>query len=78
MLMVLAPRAPLFKRNLIGPMASKLTPRKMGEDDSSRLRNLGAPNGGSNFGGAFEVLTHLTHEEIIGRIIFLAWATIVP
>ena len=78
MLIVFAPRAPLFNRNLIGPMASKLTPRKMGEEDSSRLRNLGAPSGGSNLGGALEVLIHLTHEEISGRIIFLAWATIVP
>ena len=78
LLIVLAPRAPLFKRNLNSPMASKLTPRKMGEVDSSRPRNLGAPNGGSYFGGAFEVLTHLTHSEIIGRMIFLAWASTVP
>ena len=46
--------------------------RKMGEEDSSRLRNLGAPSGGSNLGGALEVLIHLTQEEIKGTIIFLA------
>ena len=62
----------------MGPMASKLTQRKMGEEDSSRLRNLGAPSGGSNLGGALEVLIHLTQEDIKGTIIFLTWATIVP
>ena len=50
----------------------------MGEVDSRRPRNLGAPNGGLNFGGAFEVRMHRTHSDIMGRRIFLAWASTVP
>ena len=72
LLIIFAPRAPLFKRNLIGPIASKDTPKKIGDEDSNRFKNLGAPKGGSNLVGALEVFIHFTHEEIIGRIIFFA------
>ena len=72
LLMVFTPRSPLFQRIVIGPIASKDTPKKIGDDDSNRFKNLGAPNGGSNLVGALEVFIHFTHEEIIGRIIFFA------
>ena len=76
--MVFAPLAPLFSRNFIGPIASKLTPKKMGDEGSNKLRNLGAPRGGSNRSMHLEVLVHLTQFLIKGTIIFLTWATIVP
>ena len=72
LLMVFAQRVPLFKKNFIGPIASKDTPKKIGDEDSNRFKNLGAPKGGSNLVGAFEVFIHFTHAEINGRIIFFA------
>ena len=72
LLIVFAPQAPLFKRNLIGPIASKDTPEKIGDEDSNRFKNLGAPKGGTNLVGALEVFIHFTHLEINERIIFLA------
>ena len=76
--MAFAPLAPLFNRNLIGPIASKLTPKKMGDELSNKLRNLGAPRGGSNRSMHLEVLIHLTQDLMKGTMIFLTWATIVP
>ena len=66
LLIVFAPRAPRFKRNLIGPIASNDTPEKIGDEDSNRFKNLGAPNGGSNLAGTLAVFIHFTQLEING------------
>ena len=76
--MAFPPLAPLFNKNFIGPMALKLTPKKMGDELSNKLRNLGAPRGGLNRSMHLEVLIHLTQDLMKGTIIFLTWATIVP
>ena len=64
--MAFPPLAPLFNR------------KKMGDELSSKLRNLGAPRGGSNRSMDLEVLIHLTQDLMKGTMIFLTWATIVP
>ena len=50
----------------MGPIASKETPENIGDEDSNKLKNLGAPNGGSNLAGTLAVFIHFTQLEISG------------
>ena len=55
-----APLAPLFKRNLTGPIASMEMPKKNGEELSRSDKNLGLPIGGWKVCIVLAFLIHLT------------------
>ena len=50
----------------MGLIASNDTPEKIGDEDSNRFKNLGAPKGGSNLVGTLAVFMHFTLLEISG------------
>ena len=53
-------------------------PRKIGEEDSRRLKKRGLPRGEGKVGNFFSFFKHLMHFFRWGEMIFLAWGIITP